>query len=275
MEIQWTLVLFTMLGGTGAGLFLFAVLGHQFVKNGIDNTTLTIASVVGLVLLIAGGIASVFHLHHAERILEALNHPTTGIFLEALTLGILVVIVLVFLLVMRRTDGQGAALKIIGAIGMICSVVFMFVVGQSYMLHARPTWDTVLLPLSYLVTAATTGAAFYLFLLKLRKQAADTVVLAGRCLLITGLVAVVVVIAFGMVSGTATGDQAVIFWGLVIAVGLVIPAGCGLFAQLSPDKAMTVGLVALFATPIGCIAFRCFMWIVGASILNLFAEPRY
>jgi anaerobic dimethyl sulfoxide reductase subunit C (anchor subunit) len=275
MEIQWTLVLFTMLSGTGAGLFLFAVLGHQFIKDRIDNTTLTIASVAALVLLVAGGIASVFHLHHAERILEALNHPTTGIFLEALTLGITSVIIVVFLLVMMRTDGESAALKIIGVIGILSAAVFMFVVGQSYMLHARPTWDTVLLPLSYLATAATTSAAFYLFLLKLRKQVSGAVVFAGRCLLIVGLLAAVVVVAFGMVTGTATGEQAAIFWGLVIAVGLVIPAGCGLFAQMNPDKATTIGFVALCATPIGCIAFRCFMWIVGASILDLFAEPRY
>ena len=89
MEIQWSLVLFTALSGAGA--WLVACAGLDAFK-GLAKKTVVPAVVTGIVLIIVGGIASATHLSHVDRIMAVLAHPAPGIFLEAVLLGIDVVV---------------------------------------------------------------------------------------------------------------------------------------------------------------------------------------
>ena len=94
MEIQWSLVLFTALSGAGA--WLVACAGLDAFK-GLAKKTVVPAVVTGIVLIIVGGIASATHLSHVDRIMAVLAHPAPGIFLEAVLLGIDVVVAVAFL----------------------------------------------------------------------------------------------------------------------------------------------------------------------------------
>ena len=107
MEIQWSLVSFTALAGAGAWLF-FCVGVDAFVQR--TNKAAFPASLLAVVLLALGGLCSVTHLlasrPHAGRP-GPLRRP--GIFLEALLLGLLAVVAIVFAVLVKRQAGAGGA----------------------------------------------------------------------------------------------------------------------------------------------------------------------
>ena len=159
MTIQWSLVLFTVLSGCGAGLFACTALDE--FRGGAASKVRLPACAVAVALLVVGGIASATHLSHVDRMMAVLAHPTAGIFLEALLLGLLAVCIAVYALLVKREASSGAR-KALAATGIVLAVAFAFACGVSYMMTSRPVWNTVALPLAYLGTALATGAALYL-----------------------------------------------------------------------------------------------------------------
>lgn len=159
MTIQWSLVLFTVLSGCGAGLFACTALDE--FRGGAASKVRLPACAVAVALLVVGGIASATHLSHVDRMMAVLAHPTAGIFLEALLLGLLAVCIAVYALLVKREASSGAR-KALAATGIVLAVAFAFACGVSYMMTSRPVWNTVALPSAYLGTALATGAALYL-----------------------------------------------------------------------------------------------------------------
>ena len=125
MEAQWSLVLFTVISGAGAWLFATSMAGALAKKNALPTKVETIVTIV---LLVVGGIASVTHLKHVDRIFEALNHPTSGIFVEAALIGVLVVLAAIYLIMLVRKSGESGT-KIVGVICAIAMRVAMWLVG--------------------------------------------------------------------------------------------------------------------------------------------------
>ena len=79
MDIQWPLAVFTLLTGLAGWTFFFVGLNEFTKKSKQDGFVVGIASIV---LLAIGSLASVLHLSHPDRIMNALSHPTSGIFTE-------------------------------------------------------------------------------------------------------------------------------------------------------------------------------------------------
>ena len=73
MTIQWSLVLFTALTGIGGWTFV-CVTADEFL--GRAKAAAFPAAVVAFALSAVGGLASVTHLSHPDRIMGALGHPT-------------------------------------------------------------------------------------------------------------------------------------------------------------------------------------------------------
>ena len=105
MDIQWSLVLFTALTGMGGWLFFFICLS-VFVRK-TDKGAFA-GTATALALTVVGGLASVTHLSHPDRMLGALQHPTSGIFTEALLVGLLAIVMIAFLVMLRRGIDGGA-----------------------------------------------------------------------------------------------------------------------------------------------------------------------
>lgn len=266
MSIQWSLVLFTALSGCGAWLFVCTALGE--LRGEIKKMPL-LASVISIVLMIAGGIMSATHLSHVDRIFAVLTHPAPGIFLEALLLGITVVDVFVYLMLVKR-EASVAARKITAAIGLALGLVLVFSCGASYMMDARPAWSTVLLPLSYAGTSAAAGAGLYLLVAVLRgedKQALSS----GACYVLAGgALALLSGLAYGLTSEIAFGSEALLFWAGVVVIGGVVPMVGGALVLKRTAAAAMWGGVALAAGLIGSITMRALMWVVGTPILDYF-----
>lgn len=160
MEIQWSLVLFTVLTGAG-GWMLACVAIDEFA--GKTRATNKLAVVVAAVVACAGGIASVTHLSHPEHIMGALSHPTSGIFVEAALTGLMAVCAIVYFVLLVREASAGAR-KAFAVLGAVFGVLLSFMAGESYMMSSQLAWNTPLLPLGYTGTAMPLGVALYLAL---------------------------------------------------------------------------------------------------------------
>ena len=122
MDIQWSLVLFTALTGMGGWLFFFICL-NVFVRK-TDKGAFA-GTATALALTVVGGLASVTHLSHPDRMLGALQHPTSGIFTEALLVGLLAIVMIAFLVMLRRGI-DGGALKAVAVVGMALGALMSF-----------------------------------------------------------------------------------------------------------------------------------------------------
>ena len=258
MTIQWSLVLFTVLSGCGAGLFACTALDE--FRGGAASKVRLPACAVAVALLVVGGI---------DRIMAVLSHPTAGIFLEALLLGLLAVCIAVYALLVKREASSGAR-KALAATGIVLAVAFAFACGVSYMMTSRPVWNTVALPLAYLGTALATGAALYLVMCAALKVDEGDVKKAGVYAAAGGALSLVLTVAFGLVSGTAFGDQAALFWVAVVLCGSAAPAVCGVLVARKSGGALSLGVVALAGALVGSVAVRAVMWLVGTAVANYF-----
>lgn len=264
METQWSLVLFTVLTGA-AGWTLGCVAVDEFIRK-TKNDTNFVAAIVAIVMAALGGIASVTHLSHPENMLAALNHPTSGIFTEALLVGLTALFALVYLVVLKRAAGD-AARKIFAVLAALFGIVLAFAAGASYMMAAQLMWNTPLLPLAYGGTAMPLGVAVYLLIAQARgEQELKTFQLL---LMVGGAVAAITGLFYGMATGAAAHEP-LLLWGLVVIIGGVAPALCGWFASKQPASALVLYVVATVAAFIGCAALRCVMWATSTVVNNFF-----
>lgn len=305
MEIQWSLVLFTAISGVGAWLFAASMIQALAKRGSLPGKMETIAS---FVVVAVGGCMSVTHLKHVDRIFEALNHPTSGIFVEAAMVGVLCVLLAVYLVCLLRGSKEGV-LKIVGAFALVVGVVYTFACGYSYMMEARQAWMTYALPLAYCLTCAVGGAAASQLLKALGRDglasegAAATrsvdagaaraagvtgsttaklrvdgtvVSFAGLVVLVVSVLALACSVAFFVHASGWLDDvrDGAVAWIAVTLVSAVVAGVCGAVAWRQPTKgAVAVAVMALIAGVVCAIALRLAMWLVGVPVMDLFLMP--
>lgn len=266
MEIQWSLVLFTALSGAGA--WLFVCVGIDAFK-GQSRKAAFPSSLIAVVLLALGGLSSVTHLSHPERMVAAFGHPAPGIFLEALLLGLLAVTALVYAVLLRR-EASEIARKGLAIAGIVLAIVFSFACGSSYMMSSQATWNSITLPLGYMGTAAAAGTALWILLVSVLKEEAEVVRLAGWEGFAGGALSFVFAVTYGLVTGVVTGAEAPLFWIAVVACGGIAPAVCGYLVTRPSEKVFAYAVIALVGALVGSVAFRALMWLVGNALMTLF-----
>lgn len=272
MEIQWTLVLFTLISGTGAWLFASAALGEILNK---EKEASKIETIVAFVLIVIGGCLSVLHLKHPDRILEALNRPTSGIFIEAALIGITSVILAIFFIMILRNASLGSR-KVVAGIGAVAAIVLTYACGSSYMMEARPAWDTIALPIAYLGTAASAGTALNLLIKIALKRSEESVKFAGILALGGSVLGLVTAAIFCFSSGADlfSSEHNLSIWIIVLFAALVL-AGIGSAIAIKKPGGKGLGLaVAAFAGGfVAALALRAVMWLMGSPLMDFFLMP--
>lgn len=260
MEIQWSLVIFTLLTGAG-GWMLVGVAANEFIKKSKkDSFAITL---IALVLVIVGGFVSVTHLSHPSRIMNALSNPASGIFVEAVLVGIIAVCGIVQLILYKRKVA-GAA-KVFAVLSALFGVVCSFMAGESYTVMAsRAAWDTLLLPLAYLATAAPMGLGLYWALACPDEENGSSVfaLVSG----IAGGVGAVSVAAYAMAAGIFVGD-AMPYAACAIVLD-VVACALGVVGAKKPGAAFAWAAVAC-----ACVAgalLRILMWVAGVGPFGFF-----
>ncbi len=282
MEIQWPLVFFTLLTGLGVGAFAFVAISEWLDK--AEGTRLP-GAITALVAIVAGGTASVFHLGHPERFFNALGHFRSGITQEMNLMGLTSLMILIYIVVTHL--GYSAQVrKIVATIGLVLAVILAFAMGTTYLLPARPAWNTWLLPFLYVASASVLGLFTMYIWTVVRGEEEAMVMAVNRTTAIALAVEAVLVVAYVIYLAVApfqnplrsvgrllAGDLAPAFWGGIVVVGLLIPLGLTTWFLTAKKKTfppLGVAVAGLVCVLVGGGATRALMYILGSSVEQFF-----
>ena len=153
MEIQWPLILFTFFNCLAGGIFLMQGILTLSGKGKAMQLASCISAIVALAI---GGLSVFFHLQHPLRMLNGFGHITSGITIELIFVIVFAIAVVLYFLMMRRSE-EGVAPKWCAVLAIVVSLALPFATGDSYLMSAIPVWDTMLLPLYYVVATVMLG----------------------------------------------------------------------------------------------------------------------
>lgn len=286
MEIQWPLLIFSVLLGVTSGSFVFLAVGEL---RGKFREVRFSGALIALICLAVGGCVSVLHMGHPERATHLLGNLGSGLSKELFVVAIMGIIALVYL-VLAKKDYPGVS-KVFGVLGGIVRLVLPFVAGSSYLIAARLAWDSVALPLMFLGAGLALGMTLMAGLVLLRGKAAEEggfalkLALAGVIIMAVTTVAYVVWIAIApyqaptrSVDRLISGDLAVMFWAGVVVIGIVVPValavlacvqatkGAGGTGSVAPKQLAMYLFGACACTAVGAVVIRIIMYAVGTSV---------
>ena len=285
MAVQWPLLIFSVLLGVTSGCFVFLGIGEL---KGKFKDVRFMGALIAFICLAVGGCVSVLHMGHPERATHLLGNLGSGLSKELFTVAIMGIVSLVYL-VLAKKDYPGAR-KVFGVIAAILGLVLPVVAGASYLIAARPAWDSFTLPLMYLGGGLAMGMTLMAALVLLRGNAREDgafalkLALAGVIIMAVTAVAYVIWVAVApyqapsrSIERLLMGDLAVAFWLGVVVVGLVLPVSLAALActkaakggELAQDEAKKLGgyMFAAFAcSAVGAIVLRVAMYALGTSV---------
>ncbi len=289
MELQWPLILFTTFVAWCAGLF-----GAQAVaalRGEAKNSQMT-SWIVAAVLLVIGGISVFLHLEHWERIFNGFGHITSGITQELICIVILAIAAVVYL-VMLRKSGEGNVPAWCAICAIIASALLVIVMAHSYVMSARPAWDSMLQIGSLLGAALIMGPLTLGFVMALKGD--DTAPLA-KIALIAVVVGTVLIAAYAF-AVQASGDsftnvgyyfdpthptygmedaaaivasQLPFLWVGGVIVGAVLPLVCVFIAMRKSQLWMACGAVGALCAAAGAICMRVAFYVAGISVFMFY-----
>ena len=275
LEIQWPLVLFSLLAGSGAALFAFAVLPVALGDAALDATFAAV--VTAMVIVVVGGCCSVFHLAQWQNSVSVITNifSFSGISRELMLLAASFVIMLVEAwLVAGAGSDVGGALQVVAVVGIVASLLLAFFCGHGYVMPGRPQWDTNLLPFAYAGTALATGGFLFNVIQIVLGSSVEAVSSLSVWNFAAALVCAVSCAAYGAHAFKTVGkmgNRGILVGGLFVC-GIAVSLVCG--AALLLVSAQAVVWAASFIGFVGSLAaglaVRVVMWQVGYCYLPLF-----
>ena len=299
MEIQWPLILFTFFNCLAGGIFLMQGI---LTLSGKGKAMQLASCVSAIVALAVGGLAVFFHLQHPLRMLNGFGHITSGITIELIFVIVFALAVVLYFLMMRRSE-EGVAPAWCAILAIVVSVALPFATGESYLMSAIPVWDTMLLPLYYVVATVMLGGMAAMIIAGATK-CEDAVKLSATVACIGSVVCAAITVIYAVaISGMGehftemeyyfdptlpdvamrqteevtgailAGEHAVAFWLGCIAVGCAVPAVLSalvMVGKIAADKALVVAVVALVCAVIGTIVWRVLLYEVAVNALIQF-----
>ena len=278
MSIEWSLVFFTLFVGLAAGVFTGIAISEW--TGGAVKQIRYPGAVLTLAALVIGGVSGVLHLGHPERIFGALEKPGSGIFMEALLIGVFGLLVIFYLLALRRGASE-LVCKMLATFGAIPAVWLAFAVGQTYMMPSRPAWDTSHIPFLYLISAALMGWFCIATLLSGIEEHPSEMVFRN-CLF---FIVVFQITYTGWyvrylsrapyhdysrsASRVLMGDLAPLFWIGVVLLGILVP-WLVFLSGIKKSKLRANARYGLICVLLGGIAFRAMMFLLGSPVRNFF-----
>lgn len=291
MQTVWTWLpaIYLFLAGLSAGTFL-AIAVLRFWKPGKFQQTGTIGAWAAVVLLAVGLLCLVAE---TEKPLQAMILFTSFVnFGSWMTIGawLLLVTFIVWLAYAVVTTpklagekvGEGAkkVLAVVGAVLAVCVALYAAVLLLSA--PAMALWNTMLLPVLFLVSAIDTGLALIVIVLAVGPDKADAHELMpwiekGVCVMV--VLELIVLAAFVMMAGSSanvaaafsatqltSGALAVPFWLLVVVVGLAAPLIVALTSVFS-KKTMkpTMSIASAVCALVGGFTLRYVILAAGAT----------
>ena len=296
MELQWPLILFTTLVAWCSGLFASQCI---LALQGQAKKSQMTAWIVSAILLVAGGVSVFLHLQHWERIFNGFGHLTSGITQELIMIVVLAVVAIIYLVYLRKSDDGGTVPKWVAIAGIVASVGLVLVMAHSYMMAARPAWNSILEVLSLVGAACVMGPATMAAIVALRKDEAESVGLHTVIGTLVNAVTSVAYLVYMQISGSSfasvgysfdpthpgieplhmmektgvfSGEYAMLTWLGVIVIGVLVPVVLSLLANKKKDGRTWAycGIIIAVAGCIGAVCLRILFYHLGISVLPLY-----
>ena len=295
MELQWPLILFTTLVAWSAGTF-----GAQaaLALKGEGKEIQLSALIVSIVLLAASGIAVFFHLQHWERIFNGFGRITSGITQELIAIVAFVVVAVVYFACLRRSEDGKTVPKWIAIVALAISAILALVCAHSYMMAARPAWNTLMWPLVELCEAAALGTMTVMVMAALKKEPSKIGDLSAIAAAIVSAVSSVALVAVWQVShgsfadvgfhfdGTSptkplldvaaetnvlSGELAPIVLAGIVVIGSLLPIACAILGKKKGDSHwIAFGSIGLVCLLVGAISLRVAFYELGLSVFMFY-----
>lgn len=250
------------------GTFSVALIANWLFGMNLDISIVALSTIVVLGL---GMLGTMSHLGKPGRFLNALKNPTSHLTLEMLTcipVGICYLIL--------GADGflyqlPEAALFAVEVVGLLASVLFIWVTAMAYRMKARPAWDTVFTPLNFMleyVSAGCLGTCF--FTVVFGQQIPMTFLVTSSVLLVASLAGQLFYTYYvGRVGYRVDikpfGEECKGFYSAWLLFGLVIPAICLALMFVFPAS-MLVGAVLVASEAVSLIVWQCFFFLSGKEV---------
>ena len=250
MEIQWPLILFTFFNCLAGGIFLMQGI---LTLSGKGKAMQLASCVSAIVALAIGGLSVFFHLQHPLRMLNGFGHITSGITIELIFVIVFAIAVVLYFLMMRRSE-EGVAPKWCAVLAIVVSLALPFATGDSYLMSAIPVWDTMLLPLYYVVATVMLGGLAAMIIAGATK-ADDAVKLSATVAFVGAVVCAVVSVIYAVaISGMGANytEMQYYFDPTHPNVAMANPANVSLFTGDSL-AALVVAIIALVVALVGAL----------------------
>ena len=227
MAVQWPLLIFSVLLGASSGVMIFLGIGE--IKGSFKKVRFPL-SLIALILLAVGGCASAMHLGHIDRALYILGNVGSAFSRELFAVGFTGLMTLIYVVFSRKD--YPAASKVFGILAAIGGILLPLIAGASYMMPARPAWDSFALPLMYLGTGVGMGfvlSAAYVYMKGDDADKAFSMKLATIGIIASIAVTLIYVMWIAIAPfpdptrsfmRLAGGDLAAAFWLGVVLVGM-------------------------------------------------------
>ena len=295
MELQWPLIIFTTLLAWSCGVF--ATQGVLALKGEGKEIQLP-ALITSVALLAVSGIAVFFHLEHWGRIFNGFGHITSGITQELIAIVVFVVVAVVYFAMLRKSSDGGTVPSWLAVVAIVISVVLAVVSAHSYMMAARPAWDTVVWPLAMLLAGAAAGALTVMAMLAAKGGESKVGGLASTVLAAASAVASVAMVAVWQASAGSfadvgyhfdpttptsplldvaaetnvlSGELAPLVWLGVVVVGALAPVACAVLANKKGGKSwLALGAAGAACAVVGAVCLRVVFYELGLSVFMFY-----
>jgi anaerobic dimethyl sulfoxide reductase subunit C (anchor subunit) len=274
MEIQWTLVLYSLLMGLSIGPFLLLALTDACENR---EALCKVAALVGLGCIVLAGLFAFAHLRkplNAIYMFSNFRSPMTQETVAVLITGLIAALLATMLLFGWL---PGLSRRMLAWAGLVMSLISVFMIASIYLLPARPAWNTWLLPVTLLFSSLANGLLLaWTLAVLVQKGRGET----GReqlvsklrswalpVLVVYAVLAVVfILITVGKAGGLArltTGDLALLFWVGLVVIGLIAPAVL-VWPAKKDDRVIALTAFVLFAA--GGLFIRAMLFPLGLRI---------
>ena len=266
MQVHVSLLISSTCQRIGLGLYIFCFMAVQLMGLRIP---MNIISIIALAFLAVGGVASAFHLGRPARFFNAFSNLHSYITQEAIITPLLGISLLICSLDGLIFDLGGGSV-IMQWLTLIFALAFLISTGLVYQLDARPAWNTPLVLIIFMLTAAQVGAL---------ATVGVSVVWTGivtKSLLVTTIVTFILSLVAqymfirrlkGLGYGTAVKVAEVPYRGTFAAwviFGVLAIAVC--LAFFASGGSATYVVAAIFCSIIGIIAWTVLFYKVALKV---------
>jgi len=152
MEVDVLMVLYVLFGGVAAGSFWAAVIAEF---RGVRRRPCKRCYVAAFVSLILASVSIFMHLPHPENSIYIFSNLSSS-WLSRETLSMFSLGVLAFIYILQPMFGVPGR-KLVGFLGAVAGLAYTVSTGMVYVVPAQPAWNTLLMPLIHVVSAAVLG----------------------------------------------------------------------------------------------------------------------